>query len=359
MSKDLTQSPIDRQNLLNNAGAVEKIQEFTGLTGLLYNGEYLFTTKMVADFYGVSTRTISNILNDHEDEVKHNGYQLLRGAKLKEFKELFGPLLIDGDDIELTDIDQSEPKQHTGNQSYKYLRNLGVFNFRAFLNVGMLLTESEQAKMLRSKMLDIVIDVLNEKLGGSTKFINQRDDEFLVAIAKEPIYRKEFTNALNLYLEMGNYKYAYYTDAIYKAIFTENAMEYKTLLSLEDTDNLRDTLYSEVLNVIASFEVGIADEMKEKSVNLGRRLKPAELDHLIISFAGKRHWVPQLEHAREVMASRDYVFRNVNHDRLERYKRPMTQQEYDQFLGDKSKKLIDRIKDTPELLDVFKRLRDR
>ena len=35
---------------------------------------------------------------------------------------------------------------------------LGVFNFRAFLNLGMLLTESEKAKALRSVVLDIVID---------------------------------------------------------------------------------------------------------------------------------------------------------------------------------------------------------
>lgn len=47
---------------------------------------------------------------------------------------------------------------------------LGVFNFRSFLNLGMLLTESEKAKALRSKILDIVIDTLNEKLGGSTKY---------------------------------------------------------------------------------------------------------------------------------------------------------------------------------------------
>lgn len=43
-------------------------------------------------------------------------------------------------------------------------------------------------------MLDIVIDTLNQKIGGTTKYINQGDEEFLVAITREPIYRKEFTN---------------------------------------------------------------------------------------------------------------------------------------------------------------------
>ena len=39
----------------------------------------------------------------------------------------------------------------------------------------MLLTASEKAKTVRSTMLDIVIAVMNEKAGGSTKFINRRD----------------------------------------------------------------------------------------------------------------------------------------------------------------------------------------
>ena len=60
----------------------------------------------------------------------------------------------------------------------------------------MLHSESENAKRLKSKILDIVIDTLNQKISGTTKYINQGDEEFLVAITREPIYRKEFTNAL-------------------------------------------------------------------------------------------------------------------------------------------------------------------
>ena len=44
--KDLTNSAIDRQNIINNSKAIEKIQGFIGLTGLLYENEYLFTSKM-------------------------------------------------------------------------------------------------------------------------------------------------------------------------------------------------------------------------------------------------------------------------------------------------------------------------
>lgn len=357
--KDLTQSPIDRQNILNNNEAIEKIQNHIGLVGLLYEGEYLFTSKMVADFFDVTTRTLTNILNENEDEVKHNGYQVIKGHKLKEFKDLFGPLLTSVDDLSQKETDFPLSKQNFDNQSFKRLKSLAVFNFRAFLNIAMLLSESENAKRLRSKMLDIVIDTLNQKIGGSTKFINQRDEEFLVAITREPIYRKEFTNALNLYLEMGNYKYAVYTDAIYQAIFKENAKEYKAILNLEEKDNPRDTMYAEVLKLIASFEVGIADEMKEKAESLGRKLTPSELNVLIMRFSAKRQWIPQIEDACTKMASRDYGLRNVIHKRLENYISALSKEDYSRFLGDKSKSLIDRVIENPELLEVFKRLKNR
>lgn len=357
--KDLTQSAIDRQNILNNTEAIEKVQAYIGLTGLLFEGEYLYTSKMVADFFGVTTRTLTNILNDHEDEVKHNGYQLVKGQKLKEFKDLFGPLLTSADDTSQKETDFPLSKQKADDQSYKRIKSLAFFNFRAFLNVAMLLTESENAKRLRGKILDIVIDTLNEKIGGSTKYINQRDEEFFIAITREPIYRKEFTNALNLFLEMGPYKYAIYTDAIYQAIFKENAKEYKAILKLEEKDNPRDTMYAEVLKLIASFEIGIADEMKEKSESMGRKLAPSELNDLILRFSSKRHWIPQIEDACTKMASRDYGLRNITHKILEKYIGVLSNEDYNRFLGDKSKTLIDRVIENPELLEVFKRLKNR
>lgn len=45
--------------------------------------------------------------------------------------------------------------------------------------MAMLLVESENAKVLRQVILDIVIDFVNQKTGGSTKYINQRDKDFV------------------------------------------------------------------------------------------------------------------------------------------------------------------------------------
>ena len=82
---------------------------------------------------------------------------------------------------------------------------LGIFDFRAFLNMGMLISESERARLLRQMILDIVIDTINQRTGGGTKYINQRDEDFLLSAFQEENYRKEFTDALKNYVDMGNF----------------------------------------------------------------------------------------------------------------------------------------------------------
>lgn len=332
--KDLTVSAIDRQNILNNMNAVEDIQKYLGIGGMLFQGEYRYTKKQLAEFYMVDISTIERYLSNHEKELKHNGYLVFKGKKLKEFKDEFGWMLDEG----------SKTAQ------------LGVFNFRAFINLGMLLSESEKAKALRSAMLDIVLDTVNKKLGGNTKYINQRDEEFFLSIIKEPKYRKEFTRALKDYLEMGNYKYAYYTDKIYEAIFRERAKEYKQILKLKENENVRDTMYSEILNLIASFETGLAHKMREEYEKKGnKKLSPSELDKIFVIFANDPLYKPLLENARTKMASRDYGLRDIIHASLEEYIQALSVADFERFLGEKSKSLEKRIE---ENIDVFKRLKD-
>jgi hypothetical protein len=56
--RDLTTSAIDRQNILNNLDAVSNIQEYLGVKGMLFGGEFRFTKEQVADFYKVDTSTM-------------------------------------------------------------------------------------------------------------------------------------------------------------------------------------------------------------------------------------------------------------------------------------------------------------
>lgn len=178
----------------------------------------------------------------------------------------------------------------------------------------MLLTESEKAKEIRSVILDIVLESINQKTGGGTKYINRRDTNYLPTALKELNYRKVLTSAINRYVE-GHHtmKYATITDYIYKAIFKENAKKYAEVLKLNAKDKIRNTMYSEVLLLIASFENGIGFEIKNESDKKGRSLSVQEVGDIITRLASHPFQAPLLEDARTKMASRDKA---VLHHRL-------------------------------------------
>ena len=338
MSNDLTNSGIARQNILNNPYALQEIQTAVGLRGVLFENEFRFTKKQLAEFFEVSERTINKCLAKNEAELAKNGYVVAEGKRLKDFK--------------LVIKQQFDPELDFMIKTTR----LGLFNFRTLLNVGMLLTDSLKARELRSTILDIVIDTINKRTGGGTKYINQRDEAFVVNLLRGEDYRREFTDALRDYVDMGSFKYIVYTNKVYVSIFKENADEYRKILSLEDDDNVRHTMYSEVLDLISSYETGFAEALKNKSEELGRKLKSEEVDRLFREFEGQRLWEPLREKARQKMASRDLGFRDALHKNLEEYIGAVSTEDFTRFLGEKSMSLDER---PEEFKEVFKRLKER
>ena len=313
--KDLTTSTIERQNILNNRFAIETIQEKLAIEGMLFEGEYRYTKKMVADFYGVEERTIERYLETHSDELKHNGYILCKGKLLKEFKLHFAPVI------------------NIGSKTTQ----LGLFNFRSFLNIGMLLTDSEQAKRMRSFILDIVITTINEKTGGGTKFINLRDINYYPAAIQEDNYRRVLTSSVKNYVSgHQTYKYAQVTDLIYRAVFKENAKEYKEILKLDTKDSVRHTLYSEVLLVLSSFENGVGVAIKETYEKTGILLTMNDVEAIVNQLLEHPMQKPYLNDARSKMASRDFSFRDAFHSNIAEYLRAVTPEEFERFIGDQS-----------------------
>ncbi|WP_409522573.1 hypothetical protein [Nitrincola sp. MINF-07-Sa-05] len=297
----------------------------------------MFTKQQLMLLYEVSDSTIEKYLVSHANELKANGYTVLKGSKLKEFKKL-----MDG----------------TVTNYGTKISALGVFSFRAVLNLGMLLTESETARLLRSRLLDIVLDVMAERAGGHTKFINQRDENYLLAAFQEENYRRQFTDALDSFVEGNHWKYARFTNLIYQSIFHENATEYKKVLRLAEKEKIRETMYSEVLNLIASFESGIAHELEKASQAKGGKLTQKEAENLFASFEQHPLFRPLILDARTKMASRDLCFRDALHEKLEAYIQSVPEADFERFLGEKSKSLEEQLSD-PDTLAVFKRLKDR
>ncbi|MBI5266607.1 MAG: DNA-binding protein [candidate division Zixibacteria bacterium] len=342
MSKDLTKSDLDRKNILNNPYAVEEIKKATNLRGIEFRGKLTLIKEQVAEFFEVEPRTIDNYLSNYESELRQNGYEILRGKSLQDYK------------IALNEQCGNET-DFVGKSLHKTTM-LGIFDFRAFLNLAMLITESERAKLLRQAILDIVIDTINQRTGGGTKYVNQRDEDFIISYFKEEHYRKEFTDALRDYVDMGNFKYPAYTNKIYVSIFRENAQEYRKILRLQESDKVRDTFYSEILDLVSAYEYGFAKVLESAYQHAGRKLSSWETDALFAEFETQAHWKPLVEKARSKMASRDLAFRDALHLQLRDYLTPLDSAEFERFLGEKSKELIERLEESKE---VFKRLKER
>ena len=316
MTTNLAISTIERQNVLNNRFAIEAIQKTLNIEAMFFADQYCFTKKMVADFYEVDERTIERYLQSHEEELKHNGYFLCKGKLLKELKLRFVP-----------DINVATKTTI-----------IGLFNFRAFLNIGMLISESEKAKQVRSLILDIVIATIHEHAGGGTKYINRRDVNYLPSAIAEINYRKSLTSAINECVD-GHHtlKYAQISDNIYKAVFRENAKEYREILKLQRNDNTRATMYSEVLLMIAAFENGVGYEIRETFKANGKQLLTMqEVYDIIAKFAEHPFQQPHLNDARTKMASRDLSFRDAYHGNIAEYLQAVTPKEYERFIGNES-----------------------
>jgi len=338
MENNLTQSEVARQNVLNNRYAVEEIQKAIGLHGVLYQGEYYVTKSQIARFLNVSERAITSCTQSNIVELSKNGYDVLFRNSLKMFK-----LCVDQQDVREANFPNKSPK-------------IGVYSFRAFLNVAMLLQRSERAKQVRSLILDIVIDTINQRTGGKTKYINQRDEDFVISLLQNADYHREFVDALTQYIDLGRVKYMIYTNKIYRSIFCENSDEYRRVLRLEAEENERNTMYSEVLDLVASYETGFANELKQKYAELGRQLTSAEADSLFAHFESMPLWVPLREKARQKMASRDLCFRDVLHDKLSGYISGVSSDDFERFIGDRSMPIDERIQGYVEAL---KRLKNR
>lgn len=340
MSKELTNSAIHRKNILNNPYALEEIRVATDIKGIYFEGETVLLKSQIARFFEVTPRTVENYLSNFGGELEQNGYEVLTGKRLKSFKNCAR----EADDAEIHfGIIEKTPR-------------LGLFNFRVFLNLAMLMVESDKARLLRKTILDIAIDTINVRTGGGTKYINQRDEGFLRSLFNSEEYRSQFTDALRDYVDLGKFKYPVYTNKIYVSIFRENAQEYAKVLRLSKKDKVRNTFYTEIINLVASYESGLAEALENRYCQIGRKLTAIETDELFSEFESAALWKPLIDSARVKMASRDIAFRDSLHLQLLDHIAPLEREDFERFLGEKSRELSERIEEARE---VMKRLKER
>ena len=132
-----------------NMGRVEVLDKVGTLLSLP-NTE-LYTTEMVANYYEVGIEAIQSLIKDNKEELKTNGFKLMKRSEI---------LNVLGGQLENIKVPN---------------RGMNIFTKRTVLNVGMLLRDSEIAKEIRSRLLDIVHD--SEKGNGDISTVVEEVSE--------------------------------------------------------------------------------------------------------------------------------------------------------------------------------------
>ena len=119
---------------------------------------------------------------------------------------------------------------------------------------------------------------------------------------------------------------------------------------------MRDTFYSEILDIIAAYECGLADAIKGEFEKSNHLLSGKEVEALFEKFEKMALWKPLIHRGRIKMASRDMALRDAFHYQLSEYIKPLDKEEYEKFLGaagDELERLME------ENQAVLKRLKER
>ena len=143
---------------------------------------------------------------------------------------------------------------------------------------------------------------------------------------------------------------------IYVSIFRVKAKEYKKILDLKAGEKVRETFYSEILDIIAAYESGLADAIKQEFERRGHILSIEETECLFQQFENMALWKPLIQRGRVKMASRDMALRDAFHYQLAEYIRPLDKEEYQKFLGATGDELERLMQENSE---VLKRLKER
>lgn len=190
--------------------------------------DMVVSVEQVANYYEVSNVAIRTVISRHRDEIESDGITVLKGGELKEFKEQV---------CELHGVTTKVMSNKT--------TVLTILTKRAMLRIGMLLTTSPIAKLVRNYLLD------------SEETLTQEQKKWIAKREAGIIDRKRMTTAIANYVpDTPHKRFAYpnYTNLIYKCIFNKTAKQMREERGFNKNDALRDSFTGNELQMVDEAE---------------------------------------------------------------------------------------------------------
>lgn len=185
------------------------------------------TTEMAAEYYGVASNTIKTAISRNRDEFNdYEEIKVLKGKALKEFKSGF----------------QDETL-------FKGVNALTLISRRGLLRLGMLLTESEVARSVRSYLLNVEeVSDKEQKMWAVEREISKRE-------------RRQLTDAIKDFYQgiiKKGFEYSTFSNLVYKVIFDMDAKKMREVYELDKKDLIRDYLTTDDLRKVVKVEKTIS-----------------------------------------------------------------------------------------------------
>ena len=190
--------------------------------------DMVVSIEQVANYYEVTKKAIETVIKRNKDEIESDGYMVLKGEELKDFKNKICLLHGEGNKI-------------ISNKTQTF----SILTKRAMLRIGMLLTTSEIAKQVRTHLLNCEEEVSQEK----QIWLAQRE--------AGKIDRKRMTTAIKNYIPDSphkKFKYPQYTNLVYKILFNKDAKTMRKERGFTKNDALRDSFTGEELKLVDEAE---------------------------------------------------------------------------------------------------------
>lgn len=219
----LTESRTLRDNYVVKDSVLERVKAVPILAGTLE-----VTVEMAANFYETPIDTIKTILKRHRAEFSEDSEtRTLRGISLAQFK---------------TEV-QGGPLS-TGSNA------LTLVSRRGLLRIGMLLTESEVARSVRSYLLNVEqIATKEQRAWALDREVSKRE-------------RRRMTDTVQMFGDGSPYEYARFTNLAYRVVFDTDAPGLRKLYGLDSDDNIRDAFSTEDLRSVVDVETAISSLLR-------------------------------------------------------------------------------------------------
>jgi len=278
--------------VLNNKRVLDLIYDEMLFPGIILDNKIYYTQKHISIYFDIN----SSILNQYVDRnflfLKKYGLTLLSEEKLEHFKSTY------------------EESDSISEELIKKTKNLKLFPLRAFILIGLTLSESK----INSKKfkLDHILKQIDQKNIGNSLFYNSGVVN-IRQIEQEPKYRSHFVEALDNYVVPNTIKYRHFTFKIYQSIFNID-LKFVQIQNLQLKLNENAPDYREVFNLISIYENGYLNYLKKYIGDSNVKLRMMEATYLFTAFEDEKLFLyTELKgKINQLISKRTFAFKKIN-----------------------------------------------